>query len=117
MKELDEKKMELLCDSVLFGLTEDELGELEDIDRSAMSSLDAQELELTAARLSLIGIDKDAQLPQHLFDRIAADAIKHIARSSSSTRMAHRRLSRGCRRIISQIQDSFGEIRSTITKR
>lgn len=79
MKELDDKKMELLCDSILFGLTEEELRELEGIDRSAMSSLDAQELELTAAKLSLIGIDKDAQLPQHLFDKIAADAIKHIA--------------------------------------
>lgn len=79
MKELDDKKMELLCDSILFGLTEEELRELEGIDRSAMSSLDAQELELTAAKLSLIGIDKDEQLPQHLFDKIAADAIKHIS--------------------------------------
>ncbi len=77
-KKFDDRTLDLLCEQALYGLTEEQLRELGTLDEKALGSLDAQELELTAARLSLIGIEETAQLPEHLFSKILADSKSHI---------------------------------------
>ncbi len=78
-KELDERMMDLLCDRALFGLTEEDLRELEGFESSDESLSEAQSLELTAAQIGTIGIEKDAEMPEHLFKKIVADSRHHVA--------------------------------------
>jgi anti-sigma-K factor RskA len=78
-KELDERMMDLLCDQTLFGLTDEELRELEGFGTGELSTGEAQTLELTAAQISTMGVEKDAQLPEHLFNKIVADSKRHVA--------------------------------------
>ncbi len=75
---LDERALELLCDRTLFGLSDEELRELERLAPEALSSSDASAFEFTAAQLSLINPD-NAELPQHLFDKILASSKPHVA--------------------------------------
>jgi anti-sigma-K factor RskA len=78
-KELDERMMDLLCDRALFGLSDEELRELEMFEKSADGGMEAHSLELTAAKLGLIGIDQSAEIPSHLFEKIVADSRRHVA--------------------------------------
>lgn len=78
-KELDERMMDLLADQALFGLSEEELRELERFGSSDESLSEAQSLELAAAQISTIGIQKDAEMPEHLFKKILADSQYHVA--------------------------------------
>jgi anti-sigma-K factor RskA len=78
-KEMDERMMDLLCDRALFGLSEEELRELEGFEKNADSDMEAQSLELAAAKLSTIGIEKDAEMPEHLFKKIVAESRRHVA--------------------------------------
>lgn len=78
-KELDERMMDLLADQALFGLSEEELRELERFGSSDDSLSEAQSLELTAAQISTIGIQKGAEMPEHLFKKILADSQYHVA--------------------------------------
>lgn len=77
-KKIDDRTLDLLCEQALYGLTEEQLRELGTLDEKALGSMDEQELEITAARLSLIGIEETAQLPEHLFSKILADSKDHI---------------------------------------
>lgn len=71
--------MDLLCDQTLFGLSDEELRELAGFGTSDLSTGEAQTLELTAAQISTMGVEKDAQLPEHLFNKIVADSKRHVA--------------------------------------
>lgn len=78
-KELDERMMDLLCDKTLFGLSDEELRELETFEKNADGGMEAHSLELTAAKLGLIGVDQNAEMPSHLFEKIVADSQRHVA--------------------------------------
>jgi anti-sigma-K factor RskA len=89
-KELDERMMDLLADQALFGLSEEELRELERFGSNDDSLNAAQSLELTAAQISTIGIEKDAEMPEHLFKKILADS-KHLVAAEQNVFTAPRR--------------------------
>lgn len=74
---LDERGLELLCDHTLFGVSDEELRELESLAPDALSGNDAVAFEFTAAQLSMINTD-NAELPQHLFDKIVANSKQHV---------------------------------------
>ena len=71
--------MDLLCDQALFGLSGEELRELEMFEKNADGDMEAHSLELTAAKLGLIGVDQRAEMPSHLFEKIVADSRRHVA--------------------------------------
>jgi Anti-sigma-K factor rskA. len=71
--------MDLLCDQTLFGLSDEELRELDGFGTSDLSSGEAQALELTAAQISTMGIERGAELPAHLFQKIVSDSKRHVA--------------------------------------
>lgn len=78
-KELDERMMDLLADQALVGLSQEELRELETLEKNADSDMEAHSLELAAAQISTIGIEKDAEMPEHLFKKIVDDSKHHVA--------------------------------------
>ncbi len=77
-KKFDDRTLDLLCEQALNGLTREQRQELDSLDARAFDSLEANELELAAVKLSLIGLEKDAQLPEHLFSKILADSAGHV---------------------------------------
>lgn len=83
-KDMDEAMIDLLCNKAVFGLTDAEAAELAKYGEDADSSMDSQALELTAAMISLAGIDKIEPMPAHLESKIAANAMNFVGSNAAA---------------------------------
>jgi anti-sigma-K factor RskA len=82
---MDERLRDLLCDQAVFGLDDTEQKELAGFELTAESEIDARSLEFTAAAISMIGVDRNEQMPGHLQARILADAAKYLPAAQAET--------------------------------
>ncbi len=69
---------DLLTMKAVYGLDEEAQRQLDEFDREA-AEMEFHSLEKTAAAISMIGLEANEALPQHLFARIAADAGQHLS--------------------------------------
>ena len=74
----NELMLDLLIKQAVYGLTPEETRELKNIDREAGDSEEARSLELTAAAISLIGIDPGERMPPHIEARISDSADEYF---------------------------------------
>ncbi|MBA3694350.1 MAG: hypothetical protein H0W77_13085, partial [Acidobacteria bacterium] len=75
MKDLQkERLLELLADQTIFGLSEEEIMELEQLKRQFPDWEDDVSLELTAAMIGLSDLDTNDMLPANLRAKIFANA-------------------------------------------
>jgi Anti-sigma-K factor rskA len=76
----EEKKdmfYDLLAKKAIHGLDEDEQRTLDELD-AASANRELRSLEMTAAAINLAGIEADEPLPEHLYSKIAADAVRYV---------------------------------------
>jgi hypothetical protein len=74
MKEEEKERMlELLSDQAIFGLSDDEIAELAELEKSFPDFQDDSP-ELTAATIGIMNLDTSEPLPAHLRTKILADA-------------------------------------------
>ena len=79
MNEKEKQKMlELLSDRAVFGLNDEEIAELTELEKN-FPELSDESFDITAAALSLLNLDTTEQMPAHLQARIASDAEKYYA--------------------------------------
>ncbi len=79
MNEQEKQKMlELLSDQAIFGLTDQEIADLAELEKH-FPELNDDSLESTAAKIGMINLDTSEQLPAHLRTKIIADADKYFA--------------------------------------
>lgn len=78
-KSMEEAILDLLCKQAVYGLTEDEIGELRQLEEMSNSSWEPQSLELTAAAISLAGLERIDSMPKHLEAKIMASAAEHFS--------------------------------------
>jgi anti-sigma-K factor RskA len=70
--------LDLLIKEAVYGLNEDERRQLTELEGADGSAIDTESLALTAAMLSMSGIDKNSELPKNLENRIMADAERYF---------------------------------------
>ncbi len=80
-KSMEEAILDLLCKKAVYGLTDDEAGELRQLEEMANRSLDSHSLELAAAAISLSGLERIEAMPRHLEAKILASAAEHFSSS------------------------------------
>lgn len=73
-----QKMLELLSDKAVFGLTDEEIAELAELEKN-FPELNDESLDLTAAAIGLMNLNLNEQMPVHLQAKIAADAEKFYA--------------------------------------
>lgn len=69
-----ERMLELLADQTLFGLTEGETAELENLKNRFIEFKDDESFEMTAAAINLMNLEIDESLPAHLQTKLEAQA-------------------------------------------
>lgn len=75
-----EKMLELLADEAIFGLSDEELAELAELEKNFPDfETESQSLEFSAAAVSMVNLDTSEPLPAHLRTKILADADKYFA--------------------------------------
>jgi anti-sigma-K factor RskA len=79
MSEQDKEKMlELLSDKAIFGLSDEELAELAELEKD-FPALNDDSFELAAASIGMLNLDTNEPMPAHLRTKIASDAEKYFA--------------------------------------
>ena len=73
-----EKMLELLSDKATFGLSEEELAELAELEKE-FPDLNDDSFELSAASIAMLNLDTNEPLPPHLRTKIAQDAENYFA--------------------------------------
>ncbi len=76
-EEQKEQFFDLLTMKAVYGLDKETQRQLDEFDQEA-AEMEFRSLEKTAAAVSLIGLETNEALPQHLFAKIAADAGQYI---------------------------------------
>lgn len=69
-----ERMLDLLADQILFGLNEEELAELKELERLYPQFKDNNSLELAASQIGLTNLDEIEPMPAHLYSKILQDA-------------------------------------------
>ncbi len=69
-----ERMLDLLADQILFGLNEEELAELKELERLYPQFKDDNSLELAASQIGLTNLDEIEPMPAHLYSKILQDA-------------------------------------------
>lgn len=69
-----ERMLDLLADQILFGLNEEELAELKELERLYPQFKDDNSLELAATQIGLTNLDEIEPMPAHLYSKILQDA-------------------------------------------
>jgi anti-sigma-K factor RskA len=77
-EEQKEQFFDLLTMKAVYGLDEEAQRQLDEFDREA-AEMEFRSLEKTAAAISMIGLDANEAMPQHLFTKVAADAGQYIS--------------------------------------
>jgi anti-sigma-K factor RskA len=72
-----EKMLELLSDQAIFGLSDEELAELAQLEKN-FPELTDDSLELAAATIGMMNLDTSEPMPAHLRTKIEADAEKYF---------------------------------------
>ena len=78
-EEENELMLDLLCKQAVYGLTEEETRQLEQLDNG---DYDAASFEMTAAQIGLLDL-KAEQMPDHLLAKVTADADEYWAKKNS----------------------------------
>src|SRR6188508_3034875 len=79
MSEQDKEKMlELLSDKAIFGLSDEEIAELAELEKD-FPALNDDSFELAAASIGMLNLDTSEPIPAHLRSKIASDAEKYFA--------------------------------------
>ena len=73
-----EKMLELLSDKAIFGLSDEELAELAELEKE-FPALNDDSFELAAASIGMLNLDTSEPIPAHLRSKIASDAEKYFA--------------------------------------
>ena len=81
---MEEIMLDLLCKKAVYGLDEHEEKQLAELERNLGAADQSQSLELTAAALSMAGLDTSEEMPSHLRSRIVADAARYFDERSQS---------------------------------
>jgi anti-sigma-K factor RskA len=79
MEQNKERMLELLADQILFGLTERETAELENLKNRFAEFKDDDSFEIAAAAVNLMNLKIDDSLPAHLQAKLEAQAQEFIA--------------------------------------
>jgi anti-sigma-K factor RskA len=77
-EEKKEKMLELLSDKAIFGLSDEELAELAEMEKD-FPALNDESFELAAASIGMLNLETSEPMPAHLRTKIAADAEKYFA--------------------------------------
>ncbi len=80
---IEETRLDLLCKQAVYGLTESEIEQLQELEKNADSSIDSQSLELTAAAISMMGLEIEP-MPDHLESKILSRINEHAALASNA---------------------------------
>ncbi len=73
----EERMLDLLIQQATYGLSEAEERELASLESASPAGRE-NSIELTAAAISMVGIDQTAEMPAHLRSRITADAARYF---------------------------------------
>ncbi|CAN5368598.1 hypothetical protein BH20ACI2_BH20ACI2_17590 [soil metagenome] len=76
-EEQKDQFFDLLTMKAVYGLDEESQRQLDEFDQDA-AEMEFRSLDKTAAAISMIGLEANEALPQHLFAKIAADAGQHV---------------------------------------
>ncbi|MBA2378901.1 MAG: anti-sigma factor [Blastocatellia bacterium] len=88
MNNVDEVRMlDLLIQQATYGLSDEEARELAQLESASPSGAD-NSIELTAAAVSMVGIDQSAEMPSHLRAIITADAARYFDEQDDARRAA-----------------------------
>lgn len=79
-----DRMLDLLTDQVLFGLSEEESAELKELEKLYPELKNDNSLELTASAIGLTNLGEIEPMPQHLQNKILADANEYFANVKSS---------------------------------
>lgn len=83
-----ERMLDLLTDQVLFGLNEEELAELKELEKFYPDLKDDNSFELTASAIGLTNLNELEPMPDHLRTKILADATAFFAKEKPSNVLA-----------------------------
>lgn len=82
-KDMEEAMLDLLCKKAMVGLTDEEQRELTRLEMNADGGLELQSLELTAAAMSMAGLEIEP-MPAHLEASIILGAREHVAANAAA---------------------------------
>ncbi|CAN5732995.1 hypothetical protein BH24ACI3_BH24ACI3_04680 [soil metagenome] len=82
----EETRLDLLCKQAVYGLTESEIEQLQELEKNADSSVDSQSLELTAAAISMVGLEIEP-MPAHLESKILASFDKQLVMAKDASEL------------------------------
>ena len=80
---MDEKLRDLLCDRAVFGLTDEEAKQFDELSNGADSGMDALSFELAAAAIAVAEMRRE-EMPAHLEAKLLKAAESHFAREKGS---------------------------------
>lgn len=83
-EQIEERLLDLLCKQAVYGLTD--ARELKGLKSEAETSIDLESLEMTAASVSLTGVDASERIPDRLKSNILAEADKFFDRQRVADR-------------------------------
>ncbi len=81
---IEETRLDLLCKQAVFGLDENEIEQLRELEKNADVSADPQSLELTAAAISMVGLEIEP-MPAHLESKILASYDKQLVMAKDAS--------------------------------
>lgn len=84
-KEKRERMLELLADEAVFGLSEEEISELQQLKNQIPEWENDASFELTAAKIGLINLDISKSMPENLRTNILADAENFFSADENQT--------------------------------
>lgn len=79
-----ERMLDLLADQILFGLSEEELAELKELEKQYPELKDDKSLELTASAIGLTNLNEVEPMPEHLRNKVLTDAQNFFAKEKAS---------------------------------
>ena len=80
---MDEKLRDLLCDRAVFGLTDEEAKQFDELSNGADGDMDALSFELAAAAIAVAEMRRE-EMPAHLEAKLLKAAESHFAREKDS---------------------------------
>lgn len=81
--DMDEKLRDLLCDRAVFGLTDQEAKQFDELSNGADGNMDALSFELAAAAIAVAELRRE-EMPAHLEAKLLKVADSHFAREKGS---------------------------------
>lgn len=78
---IEETRLDLLCKQAVFGLTESETEQLRELEKNADLGADLESLELTAAMISMVGLEIEP-MPAHLEAKIIGSFDPQISKAA-----------------------------------